>query len=324
MIRKIVGNHLLFKACAKVLRMHNQKQIRIGKEQPMIQYVLFTILLLTHLSLFAETSQGETLERQMWGYIEDKQWTSIENKIAPYFQATDFNEIFKKEQIMELIKGQNISDYKMSAFKVTEGPGVLIVTYKINVAEKIEGKSLSSNANRLSVWQKNGDTWQWIAHAVLIPVPADPLAAIAITRLSLFAEASPSETPHRNGTSQAEILERQMWGYIRDHHWTHLANNIAPYFQGASFDVILDKERYMNHAKGLNIGNFTMSDFFITEGPGVQIVTYKIDVAETVEGRSLVSKSYRLSVWQKSNNHWQWIAHAIHIPVPPPKRPSSF
>jgi len=55
---------------------------------------------------------------------------------------------------------------------VTEGPGVMVVTYEIAVSEEIGGKSIAAKAVRLSVWQKNDKDWQWIAHSVLIPVPA--------------------------------------------------------------------------------------------------------------------------------------------------------
>lgn len=133
-------------------------------------------------------------------------------------------------------------------------------------------------------------------------------AFMLLTNLSLFAEVS-----------QGETLERQLWENTKQHKWNDLANMIAPYFQLALFDEILDKEHYLSHVKTLNIGDFILNDFKVTEGPGVTIVAYDVTVSETIEGRPLASKANRLSVWQNNNNRWQLIAHSVLIPVPPPK-----
>ncbi len=138
----------------------------------MLKYVLFALMLITRLSLFAELSQGEILEGQMWKSIRNHKWNDLENLIAPYFQSAFYDEILNKEQFMNQTKTLNSSDFVFSNFKVTEGPGVLVVTYDISVSETIEGRPITSKANRLSVWQKNNNNnWQMIAHALLIPVP---------------------------------------------------------------------------------------------------------------------------------------------------------
>lgn len=136
----------------------------------MLKMVLFTIALLSNFSLFAEVSQGETLERQMWEDIKGQKWKDLENKIAPYFQAALYEGVLNKDQYMIHAKALNIDDLILSNFVVTKGPGVTVVTYELATSETIEGKRLSSKAVRLSVWQKNNANWQWVAHALLIPV----------------------------------------------------------------------------------------------------------------------------------------------------------
>jgi hypothetical protein len=138
----------------------------------MLKTILLVLALSTQLVLFADTSEGETLEKKMWEYIQKKNWNEFEKNIATYFQGADFNGVFNKEQYISQVKVANIGDYKLSNFKVTESPGVVVVSYDIAVSEVIGGKSISSKASRLSVWQKNGNNWLWIAHAALIPVPA--------------------------------------------------------------------------------------------------------------------------------------------------------
>lgn len=138
----------------------------------MLKKVIFALALFTNLSLIAEPTQGEALERQMWEYIKSQNWADLEKKIAPYFQAAEFDGAHNKEQYMIRAKKLNISDYKMNDFIVTEGPGLKVVTYSVVVSETIEGKRITANAARLSVWHENNGNWQWAAHAILIPVPA--------------------------------------------------------------------------------------------------------------------------------------------------------
>jgi len=141
----------------------------------MFKKVLFSVAMLTHVSLFAGTSKGETLERQRWEYIKNHNWKELDNLTAPYYQASFFDGARNKKQFMNLVKSGDISDYTLSDFIVTEGPNVAVVTYDITLSETIEGRRLNSKASRLSVWQNDNGKWQIIAHAILIPVtPAPP------------------------------------------------------------------------------------------------------------------------------------------------------
>jgi hypothetical protein len=145
--------------------------LRIGH---MLKIFLFSVVMFAHVSLFADISQGETLERQRWEAIKKQNWKDLDNLTAPYFQLSTFDGARTKEQFMNVAKSLNISDYTLSDFVITEGPGVVVVTYEINLTETIRGERLTSNASRLSVWLNDNGKWQIIAHAVLIPVPAAP------------------------------------------------------------------------------------------------------------------------------------------------------
>lgn len=137
----------------------------------MFKIFILSLALFTQLSLFADSSQGETLERQLWDNIKDQKWTDLGNKIAPYFQGALFEGGRNKEQYMTNVKNANIHEFNLKNFVVTEGPGTIVITYDVAVTESIEGKSLTSDAVRLSVWQNDHGKWQLIAHAALIPVP---------------------------------------------------------------------------------------------------------------------------------------------------------
>ncbi len=131
------------------------------------------------------------------------------------------------------------------------------------------------------------------------------LALFIFAHTTLFAD-----------TSQAEKLETKMWNYIKDRKWDEFANQVAPYFQSAIFDGAENREQFLNRVKVINIGNFVLSNFQVTEAPDILIVTYDISVSETIRGQQIASKAVRLSVWQQNDSNWQWIAHAALIPVP--------
>ena len=69
--------------------------------------------------------------------------------------------------------------------------------------------------------------------------------------------------------------------------------------------------------KGLDLGEFTLSDFKNTVNSDNIVVTYTIAVHETIDAKRLPSKpTLRLSVWKKGVRGWQWICHANLNPVP--------
>jgi|SRR5581483_5277996 len=136
----------------------------------MFKKLLFSFMLFTQVSLLAAQSMGELLENKMWEYQRDENWSELEKKIAPCFQLALFDGVRDKEGFIKFVKALNIKHFTLSDFKVTEGPGVIIVTYNASTTENIEGKQVTARAVRMSVFQKNKNTWQWIAHAILIPV----------------------------------------------------------------------------------------------------------------------------------------------------------
>jgi hypothetical protein len=116
-------------------------------------------------------SEGETLERQMWGDMKAKNWPAVEARIAQAFQSIHPDGVRDRTGEIALIKGLKLGEYTLKDFKVTQNGGDLIVTYWISVQETIDAKRLSTKpAMRLSIWKKTRAGWQWIAHANLNPM----------------------------------------------------------------------------------------------------------------------------------------------------------
>ncbi len=78
----------------------------------------------------------------------------------------------------------------------------------------------------------------------------------------------------------------------------------------------VQREQYISRAKALDITEYTLSNFYVTEGSGLFVVSYDIETSESIDGKRIASKASRLSVWQNNHGTWQWVAHAVLIPAP--------
>lgn len=116
--------------------------------------------------------------------------------------------------------------------------------------------------------------------------------------------------------SDGEALERQMWADIKAHKWNAVESHIAADFQSIHSDGFRDRTREVDLLKRLNLGNYILSDFVVTETPGTFTVSYMVAADETIDEEHLPPKpTPRLSVWQKINGNWQWIVHANLNPM---------
>lgn len=118
-----------------------------------------------------KVSEGEQLEKQLWADFKAKNWSAIESRIATGFQSVHEDGARDREGELRLIKNLNISDYDLADFKVTQSGDAIMVTYRVSTQETIDKTQLSPEGSpRLSVWQKTGTGWQWVAHANLEPI----------------------------------------------------------------------------------------------------------------------------------------------------------
>ena len=117
-------------------------------------------------------------------------------------------------------------------------------------------------------------------------------------------------------TSEGEKLERQMASDIQAKNWTAVEARIAEGFQSVHPDGVRDRAGEIALLKKMNFGAFTLSDFKSnTIGDNI-VVTFTMTVAETIDSKQLPAKpAYRLSVWKKGVNGWQWISHANFTPI---------
>jgi len=136
--------------------------------------VLSVLVLVFSVTALAQAADGEKLERTMWAAMKAKDWAAVEKMIAPGFQASHDYGVQDRAAEIKLIKGLNLGEVTLADFKVTQNGPAMVVTYTVAPQhETIEGKTLPTTpAQRLSVWLKTDQGWQWIAHVNLAPVAA--------------------------------------------------------------------------------------------------------------------------------------------------------
>ena len=124
------------------------------------------------------------------------------------------------------------------------------------------------------------------------------------------------ETSTVVGTADGEKLERQMADDIKAKNWNAVEARIADGFQSVHPDGVRDRAGEIALLKQMNFGDFTLSNFKSTTIGDNSVVTFTMTVAETIDGKRLPAKpAYRLSVWKKGANGWQWISHANFAPI---------
>jgi Mg2+/Co2+ transporter CorB len=116
--------------------------------------------------------------------------------------------------------------------------------------------------------------------------------------------------------SIGEKLVRELFADIKAHNWDKLENMIHPAFQSVHKDGARNKDEEMRLLKGLDLGEYTLSDFKITMSESIMIVSYGATAQELIDGKStLAQSSHRLSVFHKTDEGWKWVAHASFITI---------
>ena len=118
----------------------------------------------------SEKVDGEILVQEVWKAMQKNNVDFIANILDPAFQSIHQDGARNYNQQIELIKGLNMGDYKLSDFKVSKNVNTLNVTYFVEVTETIDDVVLTKKSARLSVFSKTPEGWKWISHANLVPI----------------------------------------------------------------------------------------------------------------------------------------------------------
>ncbi|MEO8514883.1 MAG: nuclear transport factor 2 family protein [Ignavibacteria bacterium] len=113
---------------------------------------------------------GEKMERGLFETVKDKDWTKLEAMVGNGFQSMHSDGPKSRSVAIDYIKSITFKYYHFSDIVVTnnDAGNIIVITYKLTFSEKLEmtEQEKGKYVNNLSVWQKNGNDWQWISHSV--------------------------------------------------------------------------------------------------------------------------------------------------------------
>lgn len=129
------------------------------------------ILVVPIAGAFAGDEDLTKLEIELWGYARDKKFDKLETWFAPDYQLINEHGAKGRKAALEAIRKYDLSDFRLSDFKVARTGPVVVLSYFAEVAETIDGKRIQKlKAPRVSVWLKTDKGWKTVAHVNLNPV----------------------------------------------------------------------------------------------------------------------------------------------------------
>jgi len=136
-------------------------------------FSLFFITLLFNANSFSQDdlkALGEKMERGLFQTVKDKDLNTLEGFIANGFQSMHADGPKSRTAAIDYIKSITFKYYHFSDIVVTnnDAGNIIVITYKLSFSENLEmtEQEKGKYVNNLSVWQKNGENWQWMSHSV--------------------------------------------------------------------------------------------------------------------------------------------------------------
>ena len=142
------------------------------------------------------------------------------------------------------------------------------------------------------------------------------LIAISVVLFISNCSKLPKQPVKEIQSVDGEKLVRQLWSDFKRNNREVFENWIADGFQSVHQDGSRNKAEQITLLMNLNLGDYTLSNFKTTQNENVVIVSYTVSVHEMIDGNALpTAPAQRLSIFQKIDNDWKWIAHANLNPM---------
>ena len=102
----------------------------------------------------------------------------------------------------------------------------------------------------------------------------------------------------------------RLWNDMKTANMYDLGKFTSNNFQSAHTDGARNKTQELQLIANLNMTGYTLSNIKHTKTHNTLIFTYVATTTETINDIIITSSSERLSVFQKHDGKWFWIAHA--------------
>ena len=107
-----------------------------------------------------------------------------------------------------------------------------------------------------------------------------------------------------------------VWSKMKAGDTKALSQMMSDGFQSVHTEGAIGKKAEIDLIAGLNLGDYTLTEFATTVDGPVMVVTYMVSVAETIEGVRLNKHpAARMTVFVNTGDAWKWIGHANLKPI---------
>ena len=129
-----------------------------------------------------------------------------------------------------------------------------------------------------------------------------------ILSMSCNSQVQPEEV-------DGEVLVKQVWEAMKTTDMEFIENILAKGFQSIHQDGARNRDEQIELIRGLNMGEYVLNNFKITQNKNTINVTYFVNVTETIAGNTITKHAARLSVFSKTIDGWKWFSHANLVPL---------
>jgi hypothetical protein len=104
-------------------------------------------------------------EKAAWQAFKDKKPDDFKEVVSPNLMAVYAEGISDMQKELADMQKWDMKSFAISDYKVTsDGPGIVVTTYKVKVEGTYNGTDQSGTYNAASVWKKKNGQWQAIFH----------------------------------------------------------------------------------------------------------------------------------------------------------------
>lgn len=120
--------------------------------------------------VFADATGGEGAERAFWLAIQQKHWNAIDTCMAPNFVFVTPEGRVDRTAALAGIEKLKLDEASMGDITTEMNGNTFVVIYTLTLRGTRDGQPLPTAAQRrVSVWQRQKNSWVLIAHTLLTP-----------------------------------------------------------------------------------------------------------------------------------------------------------
>ena len=107
-----------------------------------------------------------------------------------------------------------------------------------------------------------------------------------------------------------EAKEKAAWQTFKDKKSDEFKKLLSPNFMAVYSDGIQTKQKEIDSMQKWDLKSFALSDFnLVMTDPDTALVTYKVKIEGTMEGKDMSGDYNAASIWQMKKGEWHPIFH---------------